>query len=154
MSCPITVMTDQNLSEWPSPYANVSPPMTMATRLSPVAIGPVNESFWTLTAFSRTWGQTGRFPLFYCLRKVHRCRRPPLGRLLAAAFLRVWRWTWLRLLSCGAVPLMLRERLLAPMDFFAGFGISHDLLVFILFVSDQALFLHPLAGFAVQDRRR
>jgi len=25
--------------EWPSPYANVKPPMTIATKLSPVAIG-------------------------------------------------------------------------------------------------------------------
>src|SRR6202790_2042202 len=37
----------------PSPKANVKPPMTMAMRASPLAIGPVNASCRTLAAFSQ-----------------------------------------------------------------------------------------------------
>src|SRR5579863_2702578 len=37
----------------PSPNANMRPPTTMATRLSPRAIVPVNAVWRTLTAFSQ-----------------------------------------------------------------------------------------------------
>ena len=38
--------------DWPSPKANINPPTTIATRLSPVAIGPVKAVLRTLTALS------------------------------------------------------------------------------------------------------
>ena len=38
---------------WPSPYANISPPTTIATSESPVAMVPVKAVLKTLTALSQ-----------------------------------------------------------------------------------------------------
>jgi len=44
-------MPAKTFFDWPSPKANINPPTTIATRLSPVAIGPVKAVLRTFTAF-------------------------------------------------------------------------------------------------------